>query len=652
MEIEMTKPAAGLDAYDVRHLATHLELAHREADLHRLLALETDEQKNAWYEVKEAFGDSAGYRADINLAWRIAEGAYDPQNKFATCVNIGRQFYYALVIASLNSLAANVPPGLLSTAVEEGLSTPAQALASIKGLPDEALLAASLAELAPHLHEPSLLQEAVKNARNISSTPDREHALSALAVQWARMQDLSQVEAVLAEIGDEAGLSLLIARLAPLMPVERLPELLARAAQMKTSESQAVAFSALAPYLPPADQAALLKAVQKMRSQRLKLLTSLEILPHLPPPQQEDVLARALKAIRSIRNPITRAEIAAALLPYLDQDRRAETLSALIRDLRRLKDGDKRAAAWAELSRFLPQSAQERAFSDILAVKNKRIRAQALEKFAPLLSDEEDLKAAVNTAKGIDVREYLVQTMAAVLPHLSGRLRQSARSAAWKAAREIKNPQKRGQAFGLLAPYLTDAMWRQTLEILQRSRSDEMRAFIIQGIAGDLPEEMLQPALAVVGLIRPGPERAAALAALEPRLSAAGLLPQAMAIAREIADSDARLEALVALTPDLAAAGAQIEALKIVEEIKDECLRALATADLVPRLSRLERRTAENIIISAVQHIKEPLAQARCIARLASRFPRQMLPLALETAIEFPRAYALLALLPYLPDDL
>ncbi|MFN2107321.1 MAG: hypothetical protein ACK2UJ_20775, partial [Candidatus Promineifilaceae bacterium] len=422
--------------------------------------------------------------------------------------------------------------------------------------------------------------------------------------------------------------------------------------QMKTSESQAVAFSALAPYLPPADQAALLKAVQKMRSQRLKLLTSLEILPHLPPPQQEDVLARALKAIRSIRNPITRAEIAAALLPYLDQDRRAETLSALIRDLRRLKDGDKRAAAWAELSRFLPQSAQERAFSDILAVKNKRIRAQALEKFAPLLSDEEDLKAAVNTAKGIDVREYLVQTMAAVLPHLSGRLRQSARSAAWKAAREIKNPQKRGQAFGLLAPYLTDAMWRQTLEILQRSRSDEMRAFIIQGIAGDLPEEMLQPALAVVGLIRPGPERAAALAALEPRLSAAGLLPQAMAIAREIADSDARLEALVALTPDLAAAGAQIEALKIVEEIKDECLRALATADLVPRLSRLERRTAENIIISAVQHIKEPLAQARCIARLASRFPRQMLPLALETAIEFPRAYALLALLPYLPDDL
>ena len=652
MEIEMTKPAAGLDAYDVRHLVTHLELAHREADLHRLLALETDEQKNAWFEAKEAFGDSAGYRADVNRAWRIAEGAYDPQNKFATCANIGRQFYYALVVASLNSLAANVPPGLLSTAVEQGLSTPAQALASIKGLPDEALLAASLAELAPHLHETSLLQEAARTARNISSTPDREHALSALALQWARMQDLSQVEAVLAEIGDEAGLSLLIARLAPLMPVERLPELLARAAQMKTSESQAVAFSALAPYLSPADQAALLKAVQKMRSQRLKLLTSLEILPHLPPPQQEDVLARALKAINSIRNPITCAEIAVALLPHLDPDRRAETLTALIRVIRRLKDGDKRGAAWSELTPFLPQSEQERAFSDILAIKNKRIRAQALEKFAPLLSEEDDLHLAVDTAKGIDVREYLVQTMAAVLPHLSGRLRQSARSAAWKAAREIKNPQKRGQAFGLLAPYLTDAMWRQTLEILQRSRSDEMRAFIIQGIAAEMPGEMLEAALAVVGRIKPGPERAAALAALEPRLSTAGLLPQAMAIAREIADGDARLEALVALAPALAGAGAQIEALEITEEIKDECLRALAMAGLVPRLSRLERRRAEDGIISAVQRIKEPASQARCIARLASRFPRQMLPLALAIWNEYSRAYALLALIPHLPDDL
>ncbi|MCB8923966.1 MAG: hypothetical protein H6662_20490 [Ardenticatenaceae bacterium] len=65
VETDNSNPVAQLTRYELRHLVAHLEQSGRIGDLHRLLALETGEQRNAWYEAKDAVGDLQGYLDDV-----------------------------------------------------------------------------------------------------------------------------------------------------------------------------------------------------------------------------------------------------------------------------------------------------------------------------------------------------------------------------------------------------------------------------------------------------------------------------------------------------------------------------------------------------------------------------------------------------------
>ena len=122
-------PVAHLTEYELRHLAEHLEASGRREDLHHVLALETSGQRNAWYEAKEAVGDTAGFLANVARAWRLVEESYSPAKGMHTGQSIGLQNRYALIAASINSLMENVPPVLASALVEHRMWPPAQGLA-------------------------------------------------------------------------------------------------------------------------------------------------------------------------------------------------------------------------------------------------------------------------------------------------------------------------------------------------------------------------------------------------------------------------------------------------------------------------------------------------------------------------------------------
>jgi hypothetical protein len=110
------------DGYGLRHLMTHLVASGRTEEMHRLLVLETKEQRNVWYEAKEAAGDTVGYLADVTRAWQDAEKEY---TNHQSPISIGRQCRYALITASLSGMAQNIPPSLLVALVKEGLRSPA-----------------------------------------------------------------------------------------------------------------------------------------------------------------------------------------------------------------------------------------------------------------------------------------------------------------------------------------------------------------------------------------------------------------------------------------------------------------------------------------------------------------------------------------------
>src|SRR5262249_21718305 len=105
------------DGYVHGRLAWHLEQAGDVAGLHKLLREETADGRNGWYEANERLGQPSNFADGVARAWRLADDAFLNRGPAPT---LGLQCRYALVTASLNSLAGNLPAELLAPLVKQG----------------------------------------------------------------------------------------------------------------------------------------------------------------------------------------------------------------------------------------------------------------------------------------------------------------------------------------------------------------------------------------------------------------------------------------------------------------------------------------------------------------------------------------------------
>ena len=126
------------DGYIHTHLTWHMAKAHRYEDIHNLLREETEEGYNGWYQAHERLGQRSDYWTDVAHAWRLAREVSDSlleQNQLAT--SVGLETRYALITASLNSLAGNIPPMLIKRLVEAKIWTPEQGVEHARHIPIE-----------------------------------------------------------------------------------------------------------------------------------------------------------------------------------------------------------------------------------------------------------------------------------------------------------------------------------------------------------------------------------------------------------------------------------------------------------------------------------------------------------------------------------
>ena len=144
-------PVAHLTEYELRHTAAHLAEAGRADDLHRLLALETSEQRNAWYTAKEAHSDIDSYANDVERAWKLSEEVCEPWKAADAGHCVGLQVRYALAASSIGSLAGNVSSDLMLGLVDKGLWQPERAIAFMRQVADPEERVKRLAALADHL---------------------------------------------------------------------------------------------------------------------------------------------------------------------------------------------------------------------------------------------------------------------------------------------------------------------------------------------------------------------------------------------------------------------------------------------------------------------------------------------------------------------
>ncbi|MFW9264322.1 NB-ARC domain-containing protein, partial [Nostoc sp. CALU 546] len=165
------------DGYIHQYLVWHLEKAGQLEEIHKLLREESATGSNGWYEVREQLAQTGGYITDISRAWELAEA-----NRAES--TLGLQCRYALITASMNSLAANLPANLLVALVKNKMWTPEQGLAYALQKPEPREKIDSLRELVnylpPNLQELAL-QKALVATRAIQDEYFRASALSALA---------------------------------------------------------------------------------------------------------------------------------------------------------------------------------------------------------------------------------------------------------------------------------------------------------------------------------------------------------------------------------------------------------------------------------------------------------------------------------------
>jgi hypothetical protein len=648
------------DGYIHGRLGWHLVQAGDVGGLHALLREETAAGCNGWHEANERRGQPAVFVEDVRLAWKHADEAV-----LAGKGGLAEQCRLALVTASLNSLAGNVPTELLETLVETGVWTVEQGLTCARQIPDrgqrgsaflavlphvpqharapvlveafQALTLETLEELAPHLPA-ELLSEALQMARSTSDEKIRCSALAALTPhlpEEPRRQALSEALQAARSIQDQENRGHALARLAPRLPKELLSEALQTALAISVPGYRCVALGALAP--------------------------------RLPEEQRQQILSEALKDARSTADHSDRSRALGALAPALTEELRQQVLSEALAAARCIPDdggafagegfyreSDYRSYALRRLARQLPEEQRQQVFSEALqaaaAIPDEFGRGFALQCLVAQLPTMELKSQALQVARSIqdeERRDGIVAELAPWLPE---------ESEALQAARSIGHAGHRARALGVLARYLEEEeLRRQVLsEALHAARSiadEETRPDILRHLAPLLPEELrrqvlseaLQAARDVpdkgwrnLGLRgkdhHSGGRRFGALEALAPELPEElrrQALSEAFRAACSISDEDRRKWALKGLAPQLPEEllPEALQAARAFEKGEDRCHVLVAMA---PRLSG--ELLAEDF--QAARSIGDERIRRITLKDLAPHFPKELRRQALAEALQ------------------
>ncbi|GGQ74733.1 hypothetical protein [Couchioplanes azureus] len=183
----MSDPFHLLSDYDLRHLPRHLAEAGRIDEMHWLLSLEdtvpddradrrrrlTGRSGNAWYVAATRDGDQRRYIDQVEYAARSAGRVTAADLRAGrTGFGIVHEFHYALSLASVRNLSANVPVRLLAALVRRDLLGQEEALSYVRQVPDPRQRAEGLRSLLPFLDERTASEVAAEALAAVAAVED------------------------------------------------------------------------------------------------------------------------------------------------------------------------------------------------------------------------------------------------------------------------------------------------------------------------------------------------------------------------------------------------------------------------------------------------------------------------------------------------
>jgi hypothetical protein len=684
------------DSYGLRHLTRHLVEVDAE-DLHRLLAMDWSDEatahrprwrsRNAWHAAAEGAGDSARYLEDIARAWRSAEDASSSEIERGALVSgMGRELRYALITASIRSIAENLPAPLLKALVDKGAWTALQGLAYARQIPSPQRRVEALAGVVGGLAEPErsrAVREALAVARTITDGPTRAEALAAvapclsgalgedaLAAAWDIQDWPSRVQALAA----------LTSAIIDGRRVELLEALVAAVRAIRDETARAAVLPTLAALVPESLLGDTLAIADDLEDRFLRVSALSTVAHRLQEPARTEVVSRTLATARSIEDESERSAALAGLASFLPDTLLGDVLAGVWA----IEPESRRTNVLAALAPFLPGPLVAKAVVVAEAMADERFRSEALKALGPRLP-ELLVAEAIASAEMIEQQRWRVQALTVLRPLLRGSARIKMLEAALAEARAIGDERLRAETIAGLAPILPGPLLAEAQRIACAIESRPWRSEALAALAPHLPRPLLDEALDAACAIGDKAAqvqtqlelgqhlpaqlqreilmtaagvlnehlRAEQLGALAPQLSEP-LLAEALAAARTLVDEGARAEALTALSPYLPEQQV-VEAYSEATLIGEEGPRAMAVAALGRRLPEWLLAEALDASRALSDHGARFQALIAVIPRLARRLRTEALQAALDAirgTAEDVRPESLAALAPYLPDAL
>jgi hypothetical protein len=443
------------DGYIYGHLAWHLEKAGWESELHALLREETDDHRNAWHQVRETMAQTAGYADDVDRAWRMAERAAPllqtaPTAQYAAA--LGNWVRYALITASINTLAKNIPPKLAAALLEHSAWSPARTLAHLRSLANSPQLAPALCEVIPHLTGESELRNALDLLRSAADA-DKAAVLkeitsvlpaSRLPELWTIIDGIQQVSLWTSTL----------VTIAPHLSEGMLRQALARVLKMQGTE-RTDGFHALASCL---SKPMILMAIEFLRTlgrgaERDRMLMHLAMrLAELGSP------ARGVKLARAIEDEFQSAVALLRCAPGLAEGQRSVALGEVRNRLTLVGDSNQQEYLVAGLAPALPAGEAANVITFARQIADPWSRGGALREIARALPEQSrdgllreafgllrQIKTEGNSTRYLSVPPML----AGIASLMSQELLREALDAVW-AGRDDDLP----ESLKALAPYL------------------------------------------------------------------------------------------------------------------------------------------------------------------------------------------------------
>jgi hypothetical protein len=298
------------------------------ADANSLLRLETRDGKNAWYEFKIREMDTAGFLSDVDLVWTQVES----DTKAKGSLPLSEPFRFALITASVNSVAGRLPGSVLGALTLRQIWSPLQAVTYATRIP-----------------EPDYRIRTLTRLQEVLSGPVREHALEMLLA-----------EALALPVGDFRG-DVVVQRWTLSKPQEHWFD-------------RASALSLVAPHLPPHLLARAVAWTNRIPNESAQADALTSMVKYLQGNEKRSAVQMALKVIDNIESPFEKVRRVGELLPEMD----AGDYPLLLGLVTRIQHEASQENVLVEVADGLPSEHFESAFAIAKSIKWEGARTRAL----------------------------------------------------------------------------------------------------------------------------------------------------------------------------------------------------------------------------------------------------------------------------------